>query len=214
MTGDGITGDGIAGVPGWEDLRSRLEPRVARLPQGLQAHINRVTAIARELAPRHGLDSELAAVAMQAHDVARAMPGPELLSLANSFNLTIDPVQLHVPLLLHGPVGAELLRREDGLDDDSLYQAVYWHTTGHASLDQLGKLVFLADKLDPQKLPRYPYQPRLRELARNDLDAALVQFFTREMVSLARRGELIHPAMLEARNALLAAAALGAIESG
>ena len=68
--------------------------------------------------------------------------------------------------------------------------------------------------MDPQKLPRYPYQPHLRELARNDLDAALVEFLTREMVSLASRGELIHPAMVEARNALLAAAAPGPIEPG
>ncbi len=207
-----MTGDGITGVPGWKDLRNRVEQRVGRLPQGLQDHISRVTTIARELAPRHGLDPELAAVAMQAHDVARAIPNPELLSLADSLNLTVDPVQLHVPLLLHGPVGAELLRREDGLDHDSLYQAVYWHTTGHPSLDQLGKLVFLADKLDPQKLPRYPYQPHLRELALQDLDAALVEFFTREIVSLAGRGELIHPAMLEARNALLAAAPPSVIE--
>ena len=117
-------------------------------------------------------------------------------------------MQSQVPLLLHGPVGAELLRWEDGLDNNSLYQAVYWHTTGHPSLDLLGKLVLLADKLDPQKLPRYPYQPYLRELAFQDLDAALVEFFTREIVSLASRGELIHPAMLEARNAFLAAAAL------
>ncbi len=209
-----MTGDGIAGVPGWKNLRNRVKRRVGQLPQGLQAHINRVTAIARELAPRHGLDPELAAVGMQAHDVARAIPGPELLSLAESLNLIVDLVQLRVPLLLHGPVGAELLRREDGLDDDSLYQAVYWHTTGHPSLDQLGKLVFLADKLDPQKLPRYPYQPHLRELALKDLDAALVEFFTREMVALASRGELIHPAMLEARNALLTAAAPGPIEQG
>jgi predicted HD superfamily hydrolase involved in NAD metabolism len=206
MTVDGMTVDGITGVPDWKDLRNRVKRRVDRLPQGLQTHINRVTAIARELAPRHGLDPELAALAMQAHDVARAIPAPELLSLADSLNLPVDPVQLHVPLLLHGPVGAELLRREDGLNDDSLYQAVYWHTTGHPSLDRLGKLVFLADKLDPQKLPRYPYQPHLRELALNDLDAALVEFFAREMISLASRGELIHPAMLETRNGLLAAA--------
>ncbi len=209
-----MTGAGITGVPGWKDLLSRVKRRVDRLPQGLQAHINRVTAIARELAPRHGLDPELAALGMPAHVVARAIPGPELLSLADSLNLPVDPVQLHVPLLLHGPVGAELLRREDGLADDSLYQAVYWHTTGHPSLDRLGKLVFLADKLDPQKLPRYPYQPQLRDLAHKDLDAALVEFFTREMISLASRGELIHPAMLEARNALLAEAGFGAIEQG
>ena len=198
----------------WKKACSRIDQRVGRLPQGLRSHVNRVTAIAKELAPCHGIDPELAAVGMKAHDVARAIPGAELLALANSLNLAIDPVQLHVPILLHGPVGAELLRREDGLEDDSLYQAVYWHTTSHPSLDRLGKLVFLADKLDPQKLPRYPYQPYLRELALKDLDAAISEFLTREIVSMAQRNELIHPAMVQTRNMLLAASAPGPSEDG
>ena len=55
-----MTGDGLTGVPDWKDLRNRVEQRVGRLPQGLQDHISRVTAIARELAPGHGLDSATA----------------------------------------------------------------------------------------------------------------------------------------------------------
>ena len=57
----------------------------------------------------------------------------------------------------------------------------------------------------PRTLARYPRQPRLRALAPEDLDAARVEFLTRETISRAGRGELIHPAMVEARNALLAA---------
>jgi HD superfamily phosphohydrolase YqeK len=113
-------------------------------------------------------------------------------------------VEQRVPVLLHGPVGAELLRLEDGLADFSIYQAVYWHTTGHACLDPLGQVVFLADKLDPQKAGRYPYQPLLREIAAEDLDRAMLEFLGRELVSLTSQGQMVHPAMVEARNGLLA----------
>ena len=157
-----------------------------------------------ELAPRHGVDLAQAGLGALAHDVARAMSDQELLERASRMGLIIGPVDHHVPLLLHGPVGAEILRREDGLEDDSIYLAVCWHTTGHPSLDALSKLVFLADKLDPQKLGRYPDQPRLRELAEQDLDQAMLHFLAQEIISLISRGEMVHPAMVAARNHLLA----------
>jgi len=141
---------------------------------------------------------------MLAHDVARAMSNQELLNRAASLGLRVGTVENHVPVLLHGPVGAELLRREDGLTDQSLHQAVYWHTTAHPSLDTLGKIVFLSDKLDPQKIKRYPYQPYLRELAFADLDRAILEFLTRESISQVNRGEMVHPAMVETRNHLIA----------
>ena len=185
-------------------ISHRIANRLASLPQGLQAHINRVRDIALELAPLHGVDPEQASLGALAHDIARAMPDQELLERASRLGLIAGVVEQHVPLLLHGPVGAEILRREDGLEDDSIYLAVYWHTTGHLSLDSLGKVVFLADKLDPRKLNRYPDQPRLRELAEQDLDQAMLDFLTREIISLASRGEMVHPAMLGARNHLVA----------
>jgi predicted HD superfamily hydrolase involved in NAD metabolism len=139
-----------------------------------------------------------------AHDVARAMPDDELLRQAEEFGLPIGPVDRSVPLLLHGPVGAELLRVTDGLDDPSVYQAVYWHTSGHAELDLLGQVVFLADKLDPQKIERYPYLPYIRKCAEADLEGAMREFLGWEVASLTSRGIEVHPAMAEARDGLLA----------
>ena len=97
-----------------------------------------------------------------------------------------------------------MLKREDGLDDRSIHQAVYWHTTSHPALDQLGKVVFLADKLDPQKISYYPYLLELKKLAFEDLDRAVLEFLTRETMARVDRGELIHPAAVETRNYLLA----------
>ena len=187
-----------------DEIPCQVQQRLAALPAGLQAHVHRVRDIAVELAPRHGVDPRQAALGALAHDVARAMPAPELLIQAARWGLPVGLVDRQVPLLLHGPVGAQLLRQEDGLTDQSVYRAVYWHSTAHPTLDALGKVVFLADKLDPQKLPRYPYQPYLQELARADLDLAFLEFLTRELVSLVGRSEMVHRAMVEARNHFLA----------
>ena len=187
-----------------EKLVLQIQSRVNKLPPGLQAHINRVSDIARELAPHHGVDQDRAALGMLAHDVARAMPNQELLRHAAEFNIPVTLVERRMPVMLHGPVGAEILHREDGLTEEDLYQAVYWHTTGHPSLDRLGKVVFLADKLDPLKISRYPYLPLLRELALEDLDRAILEFLSRETVARATRNEMVHPATVETRNHLLA----------
>ena len=188
-----------------EQLLIRIERRVNALPAGLRAHIYRVKDIALELAGYHGVDQERAGLAMLAHDVARAMPDDELLLRASELGLPIGTVERMAPVFLHGPVGAELLSREDGLADPSLHQAVYWHTTAHPYLDDLGKLVFLADKLDPQKIGIYPYQSRLRQLAMEGLDRALLEFLTQQTIAMASKGLSVHPMVVETRNHLLAA---------
>jgi predicted HD superfamily hydrolase involved in NAD metabolism len=132
------------------------------------------------------------------------VPEEELTRRATEMGLPIETVEREVPLLLHGPVGAETLARESGLDDPALYRAIYWHTTAHPSLDDLGKVVFLADKLDPEKIAWYPYLPELRRLALENLDRAVLEFLTRETISLVSRGQMVHPVVVETRNHLLA----------
>ncbi len=182
-----------------------IQRRVDRLPAGLQAHIHRVVEIARELAVCHGINQEQAALAALAHDVARAMTDGELLRRAAGMGLPIGVVDRRVPILLHGPVGAEILQQEAGLTDISIYKAVYWHTTANPDLDELGKVVFIADKLDPAKIDSYPYLPQIRQMAFQDLDRAILHFLTRQAMDRLNRGQLVHPVMVETRNALLAA---------
>ena len=185
------------------DLLQRLHSRLASLPDGLQAHIYRVRDVALELAGRHRIESERAELGALAHDVCRAVPGDQLLTMSAEFDVDVMEVERDFPLLLHGPVGAELLRREEDLTDHDIYEAVRWHSTAHASLDPLGKLVFLADKLDPQKAAVYSYQSILHDMALESLDLALLEFLSRELGSRIERGETVHPASIEARNSLI-----------
>ena len=185
------------------ELLQRLQTRLNSLPDGLQAHIYRVRDVAQELAARHGIDPDRAELGALAHDVCRAVPGDDLLKMSANLGVPVTDVDRDFPLLLHGPVGAALLRKEDDLTDLALYEAVRWHSTAHASLDDLGKLIFLADKLEPQKAAVYSYQARLHEMALESLDLALLEFLTREMAARIEKGETVHPASVDARNSLV-----------
>ena len=143
-----------------------------------------------------------------AHDATKHFSGLENLLRMEEYDLPpVTELERRHPAILHGPVGAELLKREDGLTDPILYRAIYWHTTGNPDGgDTVGHIIFLADKLDPAKRQRYPWQPELEELSFADLPAAMLLFLTRNLARLLDAGVPIHPAGIAARNALLLAA--------
>jgi predicted HD superfamily hydrolase involved in NAD metabolism len=181
----------------------RFRERFASLPDKLKAHIYRTRDVGLELASRHGIDEERVELAILGHDVARAAKRNEILRLADGFGMSTLDVERRSPITLHGPVGAELLRHEDGVDDEDILAAVRWHTTGHPSLTPLGLLVFIADKLEPRKIKSYPYQPELRDIANESLHLAVLELLCRESARRLERRQPVHPASIATINALL-----------
>ncbi|MBI2855377.1 MAG: bis(5'-nucleosyl)-tetraphosphatase (symmetrical) YqeK [Chloroflexi bacterium] len=186
-----------------------LKRLLGRLPSGLREHADRVREEALKLARIHQVDTTRVEVAALSHDLARGMKGTELLERARSYGLELHPAEQRVTVLLHGPVGAEMLRRECGIEDQEVLEAVRWHSTFHRELGPVAKVVFLADKLDHQKRARYPFLDRVDALARDDLDAAVLAFLDEELVALIRDGKPVHPASIEGRNGLLESQRVG-----
>ena len=186
-------------------LPACVASRLDALPAGLRDHVERVREIGRRLAQRHGVDAELVDLGLAAHDLARHLDGPELLRRAEALNILPCDVERRLPVLLHGHVAAAELE-DDGLMDPRVLESVRWHTTGRRGMGDVAKVVFLADKLDPQKARRYPFLPEIEELARDSLDAALLRFLDLSTADHLSQGRLIHPASIELRNELLLAA--------
>ena len=93
---------------------------------------------------------------------------------------------------------------EDEIDVE-VVEAVHWHSTAAPGLHAIGKVVFLADKLDPAKARRYSFIDAVRALAAEDLDGALEAFLSGKLERLVRGGHLLHPASLAARDEVVAA---------
>ena len=188
------------------DLPDAIESRLIELPIGLRDHVERSRVVAQELATRHGVDARLADIGIAAHDLARAVRQPVLLREAERLGLDINFVERRQPLLLHGPVAAAWLSMDDGYDIGAVLEAVEFHTTGHPGMEDVAKVVFLADKLDPWKVERASFLELVSELARADLDAAILCYLDNTIERLVRDGQMVHPTAVEFRNHLLARA--------
>ncbi len=190
-------------MPTTYELLTNLQAILDALPKGLLEHIQRVRELAVELAEQHKLDTIRVDFAAAAHDIARAEPEHVLLAEAQATGIPITNVDADKPMLLHGPVGAGRLRKNLAVTDEEILEAVYWHTTALATMGPIAKVVFLADKMDLSKALRYPHIGRVRELASDDLDQAIVAFLKGDLVRLLEEGQMTHPASLEALNGLL-----------
>jgi predicted HD superfamily hydrolase involved in NAD metabolism len=185
------------------ELTTALREAVGRLPDGLRDHVLRVEKEAAWLADRHSVDKERILVAVLAHDLARAEPDVRLLELAETFGIEVGEAEGASPILLHGPVGARILERDYGVGDAEVLAAIAAHTTASPNMTLLQKTVFIADKIEPDKVARKPELAEVAGLAAIDFDAALLRFLDLHLLEAVERGWLLHPSSVATRNRLL-----------
>lgn len=184
-------------------LEEALREDLRRLPEGLQNHIERAVDEADRLATLHGVDAAKVRTAVLGHDLVRALPPDELLSLAEKIGLEPNEAERAAPVLLHGAIAARLLAERFGVDDPEVLSAVRYHTTGRAGMSAVEKAVFLADKTEPEELAYYPEWREVHELAQRDLDAAMLKALELYLERARREGWTLHPDVLAARDDLL-----------
>jgi predicted HD superfamily hydrolase involved in NAD metabolism len=177
----------------------------SRLSNGRYEHTLRVAVTAEDLALAHDLDANRARLAALLHDAARET-GPEgFLELADKWRLQVGDPERQSPKLLHGPVAAELARRELGIEDEEVLEAIRSHTTGRPGMGPLALVLYVADKIEPAR--DYTSVGRLRTLARENLYQAAKEALRRAITNNEARGKTTHPASrktldwLEADNA-------------
>jgi predicted HD superfamily hydrolase involved in NAD metabolism len=164
------------------------------------AHEQRTAAVARELAEFHGVDPDLAELAALLHDIADHYSDADLLLLAQRYGIPISLTAARVPKLLHGAVGAAILRHDYGVRDDELLDAVRDHVTGGPQMGPLAKILFIADKIEPERDHHDHGLDPVRALARVDLDQALAKLVAWRIAELAEISRPIEARLVTTHN--------------
>jgi len=185
------------------DVRSELEAAVAALPAGLRGHVHRVVDEAQRLARAHGLDEDRAVIAALGHDLYRSHVDAKLLAEADVGGLTITNVERSQPILLHGPLAARDMKSRFAIDDDDVLAAARYHTTARAGMSELEKLIFVADKIEPEKAATVPAFVDARAVADRDLDASIRLILDHLVARALDRTWPLSPDTIAARNELV-----------
>ncbi len=166
-----------------------------RLSDKRYAHTLRVAETAERLAELHGIDPKGARLAALLHDAAREVDKEELLRVAKEDSLTVGDFERERPILLHGPVAAEFARRDLGVKDVEILNAVRAHTTGEPEMGPLALTLFVADKIEPDR--EGPGVEDLRQLARKDLHRSVCVALEGSISHNEEHGRPVHPKSLE-----------------
>lgn len=151
------------------------------------------------LAERYGADVEKARVAALLHDCTKKLDMESQLALCDHYGIQLDELEQVSLKLLHSKTGAALARDVFGVDEE-IYNAIWWHTTGHANMTLLEKIIYLADYIEPSR--DFPGVDKLRSVCYKDLNEGLLLGLEMTIREMTDMGNPVHRATLEARDAL------------
>ncbi len=151
------------------------------------------------LAERYGGDVEKARVAALLHDCTKKLDMEEQLALCRHYGIELDELEQKALKLLHAKTGAAIARDVFGVDEE-IYHAIWWHTTGHANMTLLEKIIYLADYIEPSR--DFPGVDKLRKVCYEDLDKGLLLGLDMSIQEMTEMGNPVHRATVEARDAL------------
>lgn len=157
-----------------------------------------VMETAEELARFHGADVEKARIAGLLHDCAKNYSTQEMFELCDKYNLKLDYITRKQTGLIHGFLGAEVAKDIFGIDDEEIYDAIFYHTVGKPDMPLLTKIIYIADLIEPSR--HYEGLDILRKLAYDNIDKALVYQIDMTIKSVLKKGTLLHTNTIDTRN--------------
>ncbi len=164
-------------------------------------HILGVEQAALELARANDYELEKASVAALVHDYAKERSDSEFKALIVQTGLEQDLLNWN-NFILHGVVGAEIIKKELKITDEEILNAVRRHTVGAKEMTMLDQIVYVADYIEPGR--DFPGVDQARQLAAESLRAA-VEFETKHtLLYLMNNDKTIYPAAILTYNAYVA----------
>ena len=155
-------------------------------------HTLGVADTALRLAERFGVSPGKARLAALLHDCAKSLPYGEMRGLVEQNVPDTDDMELDAEPVLHAPAGMVLARRDYGVRDPEVLQAIRRHTLGGENMTPLDALIYVSDFIEPGRRP-FPGLDQVRELAETDIFAAMRLSARLSNDYLISRGQQPHP---------------------
>ncbi len=158
-------------------------------------HCVNVMYKAIDIAEIMGEDLYTAAVAGLLHDSAKEIKTSDYQDFLDK----ADTSYIEIDKITHGPLAAYLLEPMFGIDDENIYNSIYYHSTLRGDLSKLDAIVYLADKTEPAR--KYNGVKKIRKLIKkNDIKAALLLSLKLNADNLANNRQKAHKNSVAAYN--------------
>ena len=160
-------------------------------------HTMGVVKAADKLAQRYGCDRQKARMAGLMHDCAKDYPPDMKRRFCKEFHVDVDEIMLETIDLTHAFLGAEVAKREYGIEDEEILSAIKYHTTGRPNMTLLEKIIFIADYIEEGR-KKFDTLEESRKIAFEDIDRAMAFILEHTIEYVKERKRTLHPLSVEA----------------
>ena len=184
----------------WTDEKI-IELIRGRLKEPRYIHSLNVAKCASQLAEIHGGDKEKCYTAGLLHDITKNAPQNEHEEIFRLSGTELSPDEKENHKLWHAMSGAEYVKHVMKIDDEDIYLAVRYHTTGRAGMTLIEKIVFIADFISEER--DYDDVDVMRALAAVSLEKAMLYALRYTIPDLVKKGQTIHKDSISLYNELI-----------
>ena len=155
--------------------------------------------MARILAQKYNVNENIAMLTGLAHDMAKEIPLEQAMEYIKENKIDIDEIEKQNTALLHAKIGAHMSKKYGFTEQ--MQNAIKYHTTGNPQMDDLAKIIYVADKTEENR--NYEGIEEIRQLAMQNINEAILAILDHDIEKNIKKKALIHPDGILLRNKLL-----------
>ena len=183
------------------DIKGIKKDLKDKLSKNRYEHSLRVADYCKRLAQIYKADENKAYLSGLVHDCAKNLEEYYMLNKKVNSDIILDIEEKNNPKIQHAPIGAAVCKNLYGISDNEIISAVRYHTTARENMSLIEKILFISDKIEPNR--EYDTVEELRKIADYDIDKAIIKFLNDSFEYLEKNSQKIHPLSVKARDYLV-----------
>ena len=183
------------------DIKRIKKDLKEKLSKNRYEHSLRVANYCKRLAQIYKADENKAYLSGLVHDCAKNLEEYYMLNKKVNSDIILDIEEKNNPKIQHAPIGAAVCKNLYGISDNEIISAVRYHTTARENMSLIEKILFISDKIEPNR--EYDTVEELRKIADYDIDKAIIKFLNDSFEYLEKNSQKIHPLSVKARDYLV-----------
>lgn len=160
-------------------------------------HVLRVEACSIALAEKYSASVEACSLAALLHDFAKEHDAESMKAIVLSEGMDREMTG-YGNEIMHGPVGAFYAEKVFGIVDRVILDAIRQHTIGGETMTLIGKILFIADYIEPGRA--FKGVDEARRLAEDSLDEAAYFKIEKTIIHLVKKELPIYPGTIHVYN--------------
>lgn len=160
-------------------------------------HVLRVEQTAIEIAEIYDVDVEKVSIAALLHDYAKERSNRFMKDTIINENLELEMLD-YGNQICHGPVASALAKKEFGITNKEILNAIYYHTFGSKNMSDVEKVIFIADYIEPKR--KFKEADKARKNVKKSLDKTVSYIVKKTLINLIEKERKVYPKALETYN--------------